>query len=82
MQLEETYDDYIFQSTEKFLFGGYTKVPWSSTVFVKGDADAFLFTFIIFHLQNIQFILTEKTTQFITMKVLDPVSINTVQVTM
>jgi hypothetical protein len=34
----------IFQSTKKFLFGGYTKVPWASAVNVKGDADAFLFT--------------------------------------
>jgi hypothetical protein len=34
----------IFQSTEKYLFGGYTKVPWSSKVDVKGDAQAFLFT--------------------------------------
>jgi hypothetical protein len=34
----------VFQSTGKFLFGGYTKVPWSSVVSVKGDADAFLFT--------------------------------------
>lgn len=34
----------IFQPTKKFLFGGYTKVPWSSMISVKGDTGAFLFT--------------------------------------
>lgn len=34
----------ILQSTDKFLFGGYTTVPWSSVVSVKRDPHAFLFT--------------------------------------
>ncbi|CAF3237045.1 unnamed protein product [Rotaria sp. Silwood2] len=34
----------ILQSTDKFLFGGYTTVPWSSVGSVKRDPQAFLFT--------------------------------------
>jgi len=34
----------IIQSAQKFLFGGYTSIPWSTNVGPKKDTQAFLFT--------------------------------------